>query len=80
MEIKLTLKLKKRTIERGKAFTKKCKASLSGLIENYLDKITVEKKQIEVIPLVKSLSGVIISQAVKKNDYADSLREKYKYK
>ena len=76
METKLTLKLKKRTIERGKAFAKKRKTSLSRLIENYLDKITIEKEKIEITPLVKSLTGVVASKAAKK-DYADFLRKKY---
>lgn len=78
METKLTLKLKKRTIERGKAFAKKRKTSLSRLIENYLDKITIDKDEIEITPLVKSLTGVITGKAAKKNDYADFLRKKYK--
>ncbi|HEY2721751.1 MAG TPA: DUF6364 family protein [Chitinophagaceae bacterium] len=37
------------------------KASLSKLVENHLDKLTIEEKENNISPLVKSLSGVIIT-------------------
>jgi hypothetical protein len=77
METKLTLKLKKKTIEKGKVFAKKRKTSLSRLIENYLNKVTTESEEIEITPLVKSLSGVI-HKKVKKGDYASYLQNKYR--
>jgi hypothetical protein len=77
METKLTLKLKKKTIERGKVFAKKRNTSLSRLIENYLNKVTNESEEIEITPLVKSLSGVI-HKKLKKGDYASYLQNKYR--
>jgi phage gp29-like protein len=78
MQSKLTLKLKKKTIERGKAFASKKNTSLSRLIENYLDRITAEDKDQEISPLVKSLSGVLKTKSFDKRDYASYLQKKYK--
>ncbi len=80
MDTKLTLRLKKKTIERGKTFAKKRKTSLSKMIENYLDKITTVSVDEEAItPLVKSLSGVLKNVPIGyKNEYADFLGKKYK--
>jgi hypothetical protein len=77
METKLTLKLRKNIIEKGKIFAKKRNTSLSRLVENYLDKITRERDKTEVTPLVKSLSGVIKSTKTRKENYAEFLRKKY---
>jgi hypothetical protein len=80
METKLTLRLKKKTIEKGKAFAKKRNTSLSKLIENYIDKVTEELPSYEDIsPLVKSLSGVVREpEADYKSGYARFLKKKYK--
>jgi hypothetical protein len=79
MVTKLTLRLKKKTIEKGKVYAKKRKTSLSKMVENYLDKITLVGQQEEISPLVKSLSGVMkgASQEYKK-DYTEYLEKKYK--
>ena len=78
METKLTLKLKRNIIERGKAFAKKKRTSLSRLIENYLEKITEQPDEPEISPLVKSLSGVVKASRDVKRDYSKYLKNKYK--
>lgn len=78
MEKKLTLKLKQKTIEKGKIFAKKRNTSLSRLVENYLDKITLENDETEITPLVKSLLGVIKNPKTSKDEYAEFLRKKYR--
>lgn len=79
METKLTLKLKRNVIEKGKAFAKKRRTSLSRLIENYLEKITEQPNEPEISPLVKSLSGVTkASTRDIKSDYSKYLKNKYK--
>ncbi len=79
METKLTLKLEKRTIEKGKAFAKKRNTSLSKIVENYLEKISDDNNDSEVSPLVQSLSGVVKGKAsTNKADYAKYLKSKYK--
>ncbi len=81
MDSKLTLKLDQEVIEKAKDYAKSKKTSLSALIENYLQKITEDKKdKRKITPLVKSLSGVIDLPLdyEHKNDYADYLMNKYK--
>ena len=58
----------------------KFSVSLSKLIENYLQALTNKnKKEIEVSPLVESLTGVIPSEEEVdyKKEYTDYLTEKY---
>ena len=81
MDTKLTLKLNEGIIEKAKEYAKAKKTSLSDLIENYLQKLTTDKKNNKAItPLVKSLSGVIsLSKDYNdKKDYTDYLTNKYK--
>jgi len=81
MDTKLTLKLDQDVIEKAKDYAKSKKTSLSALIENYLQKITEDKKdKRKVTPLVKSLSGVIDLPLDynHKKDYTDYLINKYK--
>lgn len=81
MDTKLTLKLNEDIIEKAKEYAKAKKTSLSALIENYLQKLTTDKKNNKAItPLVKSLSGVISlpKDYNDKKDYTDYLTNKYK--
>ena len=81
MDTKLTLKLNEDIIEKAKEYAKSKKTSLSDLVENYLQKLTNEKKSKNTItPLVKSLSGIINlpKDYNHKKDYADYLTNKYK--
>jgi dsDNA-specific endonuclease/ATPase MutS2 len=81
MDTKLTLKLNEDIIEKAKEYAKAKKTSLSDLIENYLQKLTTDKKDNKTItPLVKSLSGVIsLPKGYNdKKDYTDYLTNKYK--
>ncbi len=60
MDTKLTLKLDGEVITKAKKYAQHRKTSLSRLIESYLDSVTNdEPDDIEITPLVKSLSGVI---------------------
>lgn len=81
MDTKLTLKLNEDIIEKAKEYAKLKKTSLSDLIENYLQKLTSDKKSNNTItPLVKSLSGIISlpEDYDDKKDYTDYLTNKYK--
>jgi len=79
MESKLTLKLNKDIIDLAKTYAKEHNISLSKLIENYLQTVTLRRSEkIEISPLVKSLTGVIdLSDADYKKDYTDFLSQKY---
>ena len=63
MDTKLTLKLDNSIIDMAKSYAKDNNISLSRLIENYLQAITIKKKKkIQISPLVESLTGVIESK------------------
>ena len=80
MDTKLTLRLNDNVIERAKIYARNHEISLSKMIENYLQALTMKQvKEIEISPLVESLTGVISSQKTDyKKDYTDYLSEKYK--
>jgi hypothetical protein len=82
MDTKLTLSLDKQIIEAAKKYAKKKNTSLSNLIENYLVNVTNTSKnsEVEISPLVKSLSGVLRMDKKQdyKKQYIDFLGKKYK--
>lgn len=81
MDKKLTLSLDGNIIETAKNYAKSNNISLSKLIESYLGSLTnEEKRNVEISPLVKSLSGVISidKDYDVKDDYTQYLIEKYK--
>lgn len=78
MDAKLTLKLDASIIEQAKDYAKSRNISLSKLIENYLQAVTVKNKENEITPLVESLTGVVeIEEKDYRKDYTDFLTEKY---
>ena len=81
MDTKLTVRLDSDIIERAKLYARSHNISVSHIIESYLDSMTKPNtKEIEITPLVKSLSGVVKLNAdfdYKKN-YGDYLADKYK--
>ena len=81
MNKKLTLSLNEGVIENAKLFAKKNKISLSKLIESYLQSIVENRtKELEITPLVKSLSGVIElpTNFNIRDEYTSYLIEKYR--
>ncbi len=81
MDKKLTLSLNERIIEKAKIYARDHQISLSKLIESYLNSLIENKSDdIEITPLVESLSGVvnIPLDLDYKNDYTDYLMDKYK--
>ena len=81
MDTKLTIRLKPNVIDRAKIFAKNNNISLSKIIEAYLDSLTKPKQvDVEITPLVESLSGVIDlpKDYDYKEEYSNYLLEKYK--
>lgn len=77
MNIKLTLTIDKKVIERAKLYAKEKKLSLSDIIENYLKILTVEKgkrNEKPLSPIVKSLKGSF--QTFTRIDYKKELKER----
>lgn len=80
MDKKLTLSLDESVIAYAKLYAEKNKVSLSKLVEAYLKSVINNKTQnIEITPLVKSLSGVIElpSDFDIRDEYTKFLIEKY---
>ena len=80
MDTKLTIKLDNDVITRAKKYAQHRRTSLSKMIESFLDSVTKnEPDDIEITPLVKSLSGVIKVQEDfdYKNERTDYLIKKY---
>ena len=80
MNTKLTLKLNKQVILRAKIYARKQNTSLSKMVESHLNSVTGRKsKDIEITPLVESLSGVIslANNYDYKSDYKKDLNKKY---
>ena len=70
MNTKLTLNLDKEIIQEAKTYAKSQSVSLSKLIENYLNSLTINsKKKSSVSPLVESLIGIIPSDYDQRHEY-----------
>lgn len=82
MDIKLTLKLNKRVIEKAKIYASKEKMSLSRIVESYLQALTSEKEVsgFVISPFVKSMATgtKVPADSDYKDEYSDHLMEKYK--
>ncbi len=81
MDKKLTLSLNESVIEKAKLYAKENKISLSKLIEHYLQSIAENRtRDVEITPLVKSLSGVIKlpTNFNIRDEYTNYLIEKYR--
>ena len=81
MEAKLTLKLNSNSILRAKEYVSKKKTSLSSIVENFFDSLTIknESEKFSYSPLVKELSGIIHldENYDYKSDYTSYLDKKY---
>ena len=82
MDTKLTLMLNKRVIDRAKAYARRNRKSLSGLVENYFKNLTEPEsgKNRESTPLVDELTGVLKLKPGfdRKKDYLDHLEERHR--
>ncbi len=76
MNTKLTLKLDKTIIQKAKLFAKENKVSLSALVEKYFESLTkkVDKKDLNLSPAVRALSGVL---KLKEFSETDQIRDEY---
>lgn len=80
METKLTLRLKKKVIQRAKDYAKDHKVSISHLVETYLQSlVSGSVEEDEITPLTKSLVGIAgeNSHVDTQEDYTDHLEKKY---
>ena len=77
----LTLKLNKNSISRAKEYVSQLGTSLSSIVENFFDNLTVNenKSEFPYSPLVNELSGIIHldEHFDYKSDYTSYLDKKY---
>lgn len=81
MNVKLTLKLNKKAIERAKKYARKNKKSLSVMVEKYFNLISDNDSiaEIEISPNVRDLSGIVkFSENINvRENYRKHIEEKY---
>ena len=82
MESKLTLKLNNNSISRAKEYVSQLGTSLSSIVENFFDNLTVNENKSTFLysPLVNELSGIIhLDEHFDdyKSDYTSYLDKKY---
>ncbi len=81
MDAKLTLKLKDRSISRAKEYVSAIGTSLSSIVEDFFDSLTLNKQPSQFVysPLVNELSGIIHldENYDYKSDYTSYLEDKY---
>lgn len=82
MDSKLTLRLDTSVIEKAKEYARQKNTSISHIVENYLARLTTEKKdpEEEITPLVRSLGGIakMPEDYDPRRDYTEYLENKYK--
>ena len=81
MEAKLTLKLNEGSISRAKKYVSQIGTSLSAIVENFFDNLTIneDKAEFSYSPLVNELSGIIHldENFDYKSEYTSYLNKKY---
>ena len=81
MEAKLTLKLNEGSISRAKKYVSQIGNSLSAIVENFFDNLTIneDKAEFSYSPLVNELSGIIHldENFDYKSEYTSYLDKKY---
>ena len=79
MNTKLTLKLDKNIIEKAKEYASLRNLSLSKIVEEYFQKLTVEEEfKQKLSPKVRKLSGILKGKDLNyKSELENSLRKKY---
>ena len=81
MNVKLTLRMRKKVIEKAKKYARNSNQSLSSMVENYFELITDSSRSINIdlSPNVLELSGIIKldEDFDYKEEYRKHLSEKY---
>ena len=82
MKTKLTLNLDQDVIDRAKSLARQRKKSLSNIVQDYLQFITLDKPQpedVEISPVVRKLAGTlkVDPNLDYKKAYRDHLEKKY---
>ncbi len=77
MQSKLTLRLEDDVIKQAKIYAKAHQTSLSKVVADYFQVLTMEKNTSEIPPITRSLVGVLNDADVDLDDYKQHLEKKY---
>jgi hypothetical protein len=76
MDIKLTVRVPKKSLENAKRYAKAHHTTLTELVSAYLEHIPVETESLDSAPIVRRLTG-LLSADVSVDDYKKHWDEKY---
>ena len=79
MQTKLTLRLEEKLIERAKRYAEASGKSVSQIVADYFAVLDSENSadKTVLLPITRSLSGVLKDKDVNEQNYYDYLEEKY---
>ncbi|PCI01670.1 MAG: antitoxin [Zetaproteobacteria bacterium] len=77
MQSKLTLRLEDDVIKQAKIYAKAHQTSLSKVVADYFQVLTMEKKTSVIPPITRSLVGVLNDADIDLDDYKQHLEKKY---
>jgi len=79
MQTKLTLRMDGELIRKAKDYSEKTGKSLSQMVADYFDRLTVEKEERyePSTPITRSLRGALRGAMVNEDDYRRHLEEKH---
>ena len=75
-ETKMTVRVPRDLLENAKRYARQNDTTLTRLVSNYLQRLSIQSDLLADAPVVQRLSGVL-SQDVSKEDYQSYLERKY---
>jgi len=77
MQTKLTLRLENELIQQAKIYAKQHDKSLSQVVSDYFQMLTLQSKKTESSPITQSLIGVLDASDLDEGEYKKHLEERY---
>ena len=75
-ETKMTVRVPRDLLENAKRYARQNDTTLTRLVSNYLQRLSIQADMLADAPVVQHLSGVL-SQDISKEDYQSYLERKY---
>lgn len=77
MQTKLTLRLEQELIERAKAFARSNGKSVSQVVADYFERLSLDPSEQQSSPRVRALRGILKGHDVSEQDYREHLSRKH---
>ena len=78
MQTKLTLRMEQQVIEEAKQFAQEQGKSLSRLVADYFQSLQQRSQVEELLPITRSLCGLLEGSGLEEQDYKKHLEEKHR--